>query len=118
MCNLKILSDLENKKLFSTIESILAFHRYLEQELSARFEKYHKYQTYGDLIKKNIPFFKLYTDYIEYADEAQALLLKLEESNEQVKAICNKFMLEKQKKASDELKQPTFRVARYSMIIS
>jgi len=27
-------------------------------------------------------------------------------------------MLEKQKKASDELKQPTFRIARYGMIIS
>lgn len=27
-------------------------------------------------------------------------------------------MLDKQKKASDELKQPTFRIARYGMIIS
>lgn len=29
------------------------------------------------------------------------MLLKLEETNEDVKAICSKFMLEKQKKASD-----------------
>ena len=46
------------------------------------------------------------------------MLLKLAEEHEAVEEICSKFMLEKQKKASDELKQPTFRIARYEMILN
>ena len=71
-------------KLFSTIEPILAFHSHFLQELNKKFEKYEKYQTFGDVFLKNIPFFKIYTDYIMYADDAQKLLLSLQEEHDEV----------------------------------
>lgn len=37
----------------------------------------------------------MYTDYILYADEAQEMLLKLEEEYDSVEEICSKFMAEK-----------------------
>lgn len=105
-------------KLFSTIESIHTFHKQFHEALNAKFSNYDKYQTYGDIFRKNIPFFKLYNDYILYADQAEKILLELQENNPQVEAICSQFMEKKEKKASDELKQPTFRIARYDMILS
>ena len=38
---------------------------------------YDKNQIYGDILVKNFPYFKIYNDYIYYADQAQALMLKL-----------------------------------------
>ena len=42
------------------------------------FAKYHKYQVYGDVIKKYIPYFKLYLEYIYNAENAQKFLIKLQ----------------------------------------
>lgn len=65
--------------MFSTIEPILTLHTHFHQQLSEHFAKYDKNQTYGDILAKNFPYFKIYTDYIYYADQAQALILKLAE---------------------------------------
>jgi len=47
-----------------------------------RYEQHHKYQTYGDIIKSMVPFFKLYVDYIYQAENAQNLLIKLVKEHE------------------------------------
>lgn len=59
----------------------MQIHQFFYEQLQTKYEKYEKYQTYGDIIKKNFPFFQIYTDYVLYADEAQALLIKLAEEH-------------------------------------
>ena len=49
---------------------------------------------------------------------AQNDLMKLEETNPDIKEICRKFLHEKEKKAFDELAEPTFRIARYEALFS
>jgi hypothetical protein len=49
--------------------------------MKERFQKYHKYQTYGDLIKKFIPYFKLYSTYILNAEKGQILMNDYKDSN-------------------------------------
>ena len=82
-------------KLFSTIEAILTFHEHFEKQISAKFSKYEKYQTFGDVFIKNIPYFKIYTDYIMYADEAEKIMLHLQEEHDEVEEICSEFMKQK-----------------------
>lgn len=36
--------------------------------------------------------------------------------NEKIKEICDKYFIEKHKPASDELLQPTYKIARYEML--
>lgn len=47
------------------------------RELRASFESYKDNQTYGIILAKYIPFFKLYTDYILNAEVAQKFLKDL-----------------------------------------
>jgi len=68
--------------LFCNIEEIKKFHEELHQRLMKRYEQHHKYQTYGDIIKSMVPFFKLYVDYIYQAENAQNLLIKLVKEHE------------------------------------
>lgn len=41
---------------------------------------------------KKFPYFQIYIEYIQYADEAQATLLRLAYEHEQIDEICDKFM--------------------------
>lgn len=79
-----LISKEDEKKMFSTIEPILALHTHFYKQLSEHFAKYTKEQTYGDILSKNFPYFKIYTDYIYYADQAQSLLLKMSEQHPQI----------------------------------
>ncbi len=81
-----------------------------------RYKQHSKYQTYGDIIKGVIPFFKLYIDYIYQAENAQNLLIKFNSENEEIKGICEKYFIDKYKTAAHELMQPTFKIARYEMM--
>ena len=75
---LGILEEKQRIKIFSTVEEIKEFHFHFWSQLETAFKKYSKYQCYGDLIKQNIPFFKLYIDYIlAVNDGSQADLMKL-----------------------------------------
>ena len=47
------------------------------RELRGMFEEYNEGQQYGPVIGKFVPFFKLYTDYILNADQAQKFLQDL-----------------------------------------
>lgn len=44
--------------------------------------------------------------------------MKLEETNAEIREISKKFLEDKEKKAADELAQPTFRIARYEALFS
>ena len=58
---------------------IKQFHEQMTEKLEQSYDSYSKYQCYGDLIKKNLPFFKLYIDYILNVNAgAQADFMKLE----------------------------------------
>ena len=73
-----ILEQQEKVKIFSTVEEIKDFHFHFWSQLETAFKNYSKYQCYGDLIKRNIPFFKLYIDYIlAVNDGSQADFMKL-----------------------------------------
>lgn len=71
-----LLSKEDIIKIFSTIQPILALHTHFYQQLNDKFVNYDKNQIYGDILVKNFPYFKIYNDYIYYADQAQALILK------------------------------------------
>lgn len=113
---LKILTEPEERLLFCNIEEIKKFHEELYQILLKRYEKHEKYTTYGDIIKGVIPFFKLYIDYIYQAQNAHSFIIKLIKENEKIREICDKYFIEKHKPASDELLQPTYKIARYEML--
>ena len=57
---LDILHKDEKLIIFSTIESILNFHKQFCAQLEIQYEKHTKYTEYGDLIKKYVSFFQIY----------------------------------------------------------
>ncbi len=68
------------------------------------------------MIKKNIPGFKLYVEYIYSVDSAVERMNKIEKSSKKAAEIIRKYLDEKEKKAVQELMQPTFRIARYEAL--
>ena len=78
---MEILSLDQQRKLFSSIVEIKDFHEALFATLKAEYEKYRDEQEYAPIIRKFIPFFKLYTDYILNAESAQRFLQDLMKTN-------------------------------------
>ena len=81
--------------------------------MKKEYDNYSDEQSYGLILKKQIPFFQIYTDYILNATKAQKCLQDLQKSNKDVDAICKKYTESTSKIAHNELSQPTFRIARY-----
>ncbi len=81
--------------------------------LKSEYDKYNNDQQYAPILKKFIPFFKLYTDYILNAESAQKFLQELIKTNKDIGEICRLYSVNTHKVAENELLQPTFRIARY-----
>lgn len=81
--------------------------------LKAEYNNYSNDQLYAPILKKFIPFFKLYTDYILNAESAQRFLQELIKTNKDIGEICKTYTANTNKVAENELLQPTFRIARY-----
>jgi hypothetical protein len=86
------------------------------QVLKKEYDNYDDRQCYGLILRKYIPFFKLYTDYILNATAAQKYLQDLQKTSKEVGEICKKYTETTSKIAHNELSQPTFRIARYEML--
>jgi hypothetical protein len=84
--------------------------------LKTEYEHYSQEQLYAPILKKFIPFFKLYTDYILNAESAQRFLQELIRSDKDIGDICRQYTANTNKVAENELLQPTFRIARYEML--
>lgn len=84
--------------------------------LRKEYQNYTDSQCYGLILIKFIPFFKLYTEYILNATEAQKLLQDLSKTSKEIGEICKKYTDSTSKVAHNELSQPTFRIARYEML--
>jgi breakpoint cluster region protein len=110
------LGEEQMRLLFSSISEIRSFHCDMLGHLRKDFDSYSEQQQYGRTLKKYIPFFKLYTDYILNAESAQRLLQELTRSNKEVAEVCRRYTETTAKIAHNELLQPTFRIARYEML--
>lgn len=85
-------------------------------DLKGAFLNYTPQQQYAPIMRKFIPFFKLYTDYILNAEAAQRFLQELTRTNKDIADICKVYTRDQKKTAENELLQPTFRIARYEML--
>lgn len=78
------LGQEQRRFLFSSIVEIRDFHISMYEVLVKEYENYSDSQCYGTILRKFIPFFKLYTDYILNAEAAQKFLKELEKSSKEV----------------------------------
>ena len=81
---LNILTINENRKLFSSISEIKAFHESIFSILQDKYDHYNDEQCYAPIIDRIIPFFKIYTDYILNAESAQKLMKDLIKNNKAI----------------------------------
>jgi hypothetical protein len=75
------INEEQKRLLFSSIVEIRGFHENMEVELRKQYENYNEDQCYGIILKKSIPYFKLYKDYILNAQIAQKCLQDLQKSD-------------------------------------
>ena len=59
--------------------------------LRSEYNTYSDSQVYAPILKKFIPFFKLYTDYILNAESAQRFLQELIKSNKDMGELCRQY---------------------------
>lgn len=85
--------------------------------LKNEYEKYTDTQCYGLVLKSFIPFFLVYTDYVLNATSAQKYLQELIKTSKDVNEICRRYTETTSKVAHNQLSQPTFRIARYEMLL-
>ena len=78
---LNILSEDQKRMLFSSIVEIRDFHESMYEILKKEYDNYDDKQCYGLILRKFIPFFKLYTDYILNATKAQKYLQDLQKTS-------------------------------------
>jgi hypothetical protein len=88
---LQVLNEAQVRKLFSSIVEIKDFHEAMHAALKAEYANYSNEQLYAPILRKFIPFFKLYTDYILNAESAQRFLQELIRSSKEIGEICRQY---------------------------
>ncbi|XP_067684488.1 FYVE, RhoGEF and PH domain-containing protein 2-like isoform X1 [Haliotis asinina] len=108
-------------QMFSNIESIFQFHHdFLLPQLEDRMSKWDQSPKIGDLMKKNAPFLKLYTDYVKNFDNAMNLINTWQEKSvkfanliQEIQRMpeCGSLSLQ------HHMLEPIQRVPRYEMLL-
>lgn len=84
--------------------------------LKGLYDNYDDKQCYAPILKHILPFFKVYTDYVLNAENAQKFMKQLIKNNNKIGQICKQYTLKTNKLAENQLLQPTFRIARYEAL--
>ncbi|XP_064604534.1 FYVE, RhoGEF and PH domain-containing protein 2-like isoform X2 [Liolophura sinensis] len=108
-------------QMFSNIKSIYQFHHeFVLPKLEERLKDWDNTPRIGDLMKRNAPFLKLYTDYVKNFDNAMALINQWYEKSPKFAMImqeiqklpeCGSLSLQ------HHMLEPVQRVPRYELLL-
>ncbi|XP_041349454.1 FYVE, RhoGEF and PH domain-containing protein 1-like [Gigantopelta aegis] len=108
-------------KMFLSIESIYQFHHdFLLPQLEDRMKNWSSKPYIGDLMKKNAPFLKLYTDYVKNFDCSMNLINTWQQKSKKFTAIINEIQKEPECGSltlQHHMLEPIQRVPRYEMLL-
>lgn len=110
--------------IFSNIKSIYKFHaEFLLPQLKERMERWHdglEFQRIGDIMVKNAPFLKMYTEYVKNFDTAMNTINTLYAKNSKFAAIVEEIhsMVECESLTlQHHMLGPIQRIPRYEMLL-
>jgi len=110
--------------IFSNIKSVYKFHaEFLLPQLKERMEKWHdgvEFQRIGDIMVKNAPFLKMYTEYVKNFDTAMNTINTLYAKNSKFAAIVEEIhsMVECESLTlQHHMLSPIQRIPRYEMLL-
>lgn len=120
-----ILSAMEVRTLFSSVQVLLPIQELFLADLQAKIDKWHYDQTLGAMLSTMTPFLRLYAEYIGNFTEATELYQKLtskrSDSNRRFKEFLDKAYNDPKVMAIGDLDsflvQPIQRLPRYKMFL-
>lgn len=120
-----ILSAIEVRTLFSSVQVLLPIQEMFLADLQAKIDKWHYDQTLGAMLSTMTPFLRLYAEYIGNFSEATELYQKLtskrSEGNRKFKEFLEKAYNDPKVMAIGDLDsflvQPIQRLPRYKMFL-
>ncbi|XP_005101422.1 FYVE, RhoGEF and PH domain-containing protein 1 [Aplysia californica] len=107
--------------MFSNTKSIFLFHHdFLLPQLEARMKNWEEDPRIGDLMKKNAPFLKMYTEYIRNYNNAMNLINQWMEKSTRFAAIIHEIQKEPECRGLsllDHMLDPIQRIPRYELLL-